>query len=145
MGYPDQTSGLVFEVLREANLARLPLFKNKQGKLAHSKPDGSDWSLREWSDAVTGEHGELANLLKKLHRGDTGEVQQFTITNETDRKEVAKEIADVAIYLDILAYRCGVDLGSAIISKFNEVSKRVEVPVFLSSSGRFVNEESLDA
>jgi hypothetical protein len=44
MGYG--TNGLTFNALRGANAARLPQFKNKHGELAHSKPDGSDWTPR---------------------------------------------------------------------------------------------------
>ena len=109
---------LTFDELRLANIKRLPEFKTKQGKPAHSEPDGSDWSLGEWVCAVTGEMGELANLIKKVRRGD--------ITLEESMQEIADELADTVTYLDILAFRCGVDLGEAVISKFNRVSERVE-------------------
>lgn len=38
---------LTFAELREANIARLPQFKNKHGEPAHSQPDGSDWSISD--------------------------------------------------------------------------------------------------
>lgn len=50
--------GLSFNTLRGANKARLPQFKNAKGELAHSEPDGSDWTLGEWCTAVAGELGE---------------------------------------------------------------------------------------
>jgi NTP pyrophosphatase (non-canonical NTP hydrolase) len=111
------TAGLTFDALREANLARLPQFKNARGEPAHSEPDGSDWSLSAWSNAVLGELGEAANLIKKIERGD--------LTLDEARPALAKEFADVATYLDILAYRAGVDLGDATVAKWNEVSARV--------------------
>lgn len=114
---------LSFTALRVANTQRLPLFKNKHGQLAHSKPDGSDWSPAQWLQAVTGELGEYANLRKKFERGD--------VDAETFKIEAGKELADVTIYLDILAKQLGVDLGEAVRSKFNEVSKRVGCEVFL--------------
>lgn len=114
---------LTFDDLRAANLKRLPLFKNSRGEVAHSEADGSDWSNGEWLTAVCGELGELANLVKKVRRGD------FTI--EEARADLAKELADVQIYLDILAFRLGVDLGQATVEKFNEVSRRVGVDVKL--------------
>lgn len=114
---------MTFAVLREANVARLPRFKNKHGEPAHSQPDGSDWSLATWSNAVLGELGEAANLIKKIERGD--------ITLEAARPELAKEFADVATYLDILAFRAGVDLGQAVVDKFNEVSERVGAGVHI--------------
>lgn len=118
-----QHSTLTFAQLRGANTARLPQFKNAKGKPAHSEVDGSDWSLNDWMTAVAGEVGETANLLKKVRRGD--------MSLDEARDELAKEIADIAIYLDILAFRCGIDLDRAIRLKFNTVSKRVGSNVFL--------------
>jgi NTP pyrophosphatase (non-canonical NTP hydrolase) len=118
---------LTFEELRAANVARLPLFKNSQGLPAHSKPDGSDWSDAQWLGAVLGELGEYANLRKKYDRGDIGPV--------TFLDEAAKELADIQTYLDILAFRLGIDLGAATRAKFNQVSKRVQADVFLGTYG----------
>lgn len=114
---------LTFAQLRAANRARLPLFKNRRGEPAHSEPDGSDWLLSAWSNAVCGELGEAANLIKKIERGD--------MTLDEARAELGKELADVVTYLDILAFRAGVDLGAATIAKFNEVSERVGCDVTL--------------
>lgn len=110
-------SNLTFDKLRKANIARLPLFKNAKGGAAHSEPDGSDWSLAQWSNAVLGELGEAANIIKKVDRGD--------MTLEEALPSLAKEFADVQTYLDILAFRAGVDLGQATIDKWNEVSARI--------------------
>lgn len=125
MGY--LTDGLTFNTLREANKRRLPTFKNAQGDPAHSEPDGSDWALSAWCNAVTGELGEAANLIKKIERGD--------ITLDMAREDLAKEFADVVTYLDLLAFRAGVDLGLATIDKFNEVSRRVGSPVRILEDG----------
>lgn len=115
--------GLTFAALRRANIARLPLFRNKLGDLAHRKAegahsvDGSDWSPAQWLQAVVGEIGEYANLRKKHERGD--------VDAETFKVEAGKELADVVIYLDILAKQLGIDLGFAATQKFNEVSDRI--------------------
>lgn len=125
---------LTFEELRRANRARVGQFKNKHGQLAHTEPDGSDWSPAQWLQALTGELGEYANLRKKYERGD--------LTAAEFEAEAAKELADVQTYLDLLAQRCldnthgevhcsGIDLGKATAAKFNEVSRRVGVNVFL--------------
>ena len=74
--------------LRAANVERLPLFKNREGKPAHSKPDGSDWSPAMWLVAMMGEVGELGEA-----------------TNGGNPHEIAKESADVLTYLDIFALR----------------------------------------
>lgn len=127
MGY--MTDGLTFNGLREANIARLPEFKNSKGQPAHSEPDGSDWNLAQWCNAVTGELGEAANLIKKIDRGD------FTL--EEIRDLLAKELADVATYLDILALRAGINLGKATMDKFNEVSIRVKSNIRLGAEGYY--------
>src|ERR1700677_1130800 len=121
---------LTFATLRQANLHRLPQFKNKHGKLAHSKADGSDWSPADWLQAVVGELGEYANKRKKFQRGDIGGAE-FLV-------EAADELADVMIYLDILAYRVGVDLGVAVVDKFNRVSDRVKATTKIADSGEYM-------
>lgn len=113
---------LTFNALRAANIARIPLFRDANGKLCHNH-DGSDWSASDWMMALVGELGELANFLKKVKRGDYSEHDDGVMAH------VAKELADVQIYLDILAFRLGVDLGRATLEKFNEVSERVKCDV----------------
>ena len=125
MGY--MTDGLTFNTLRDANKARLPTFKNKHGLPAHSEPDGSDWSPAQWLQAMVGELGEYANFRKKFERGD--------ITEAEFQEAAAKELADVQIYLDLLAFRLGIDLGRATLEKFNEVSVRVHSPVHIRDDG----------
>jgi NTP pyrophosphatase (non-canonical NTP hydrolase) len=111
------TNGLSFNTLRQANIKRLPTFKNKKGELAHSKPDGSDWTPAQWLQAVAGEVGEYANLRKKFERGDIDEAEFLA--------EAKKELADIVTYLDILAFQLKIDLGNAVKEKFNEISKKV--------------------
>lgn len=89
-------------VFRQANRLRIPQFKNAQGNAAHSQADGSDWSLGDWVTATLGELGEATNLLKKIRRGD--------YDLDYIRPELAKELADVITYLDILAMQINVDL-----------------------------------
>lgn len=130
---------LTFTALREANVARLPQFRNALGELSHSKADGSGWTPAQWMQAVIGELGEYANFRKKYERGDMS-LGEFAV-------HARKEIADVQTYLDILARRCldsregvphpvGVDLGEATRDKFNEVSIRVGSNVFLDKEER---------
>jgi NTP pyrophosphatase (non-canonical NTP hydrolase) len=123
---------LSFNVLREANRRRAPMYRNAKGQFT----DGKDWSHNDWMCALVGEVGELANILKKVHRGDFTFDEVFI--------DVRKELADIACYVDMLADACDVDLGEAVIDKFNEVSKRVNVPIKIDMSGRFVYNEDLD-
>lgn len=125
-------SELTFDSLREANVLRLPQFKNAKGALAHSKPDGSDWSPNDWLTAICGELGELANVLKKLRRGDK--------SADELRQAISDEIADVQIYLDLLAYQFRIDLGQATVDKFNEVSERVGAKIVFNADGAYVYE-----
>ena len=123
---------LTFDQLRSANVARIPRFRNKKGQICHNA-DGSDWTAADWLMAVTGELGELANLLKKIRRGD------FTENDPGVVDEVAKELADVQTYLDILAFRCGIDLGDATTRKFNAVSDRVNAAIYIAGDGEIID------
>lgn len=118
---------LTFDDLRAANVARIPKFKNAKGKICHNE-DGSDWTVADWLMAVTGELGELANKCKKIRRGDYSENDEGVLD------DIASEVADVQIYLDLLAHRMGIDLAHAVICKFNEVSDRVGCGIYLKPS-----------
>jgi NTP pyrophosphatase (non-canonical NTP hydrolase) len=113
---------LGFNELRAANLQRCRQFRNGQGDLCH--PNGvDDWDSSKWLQAFIGEVGELANILKKVERGD--------ITLEESMPSIEKEYADSMIYLDLWAARNGVNLARAVVDKFNEVSRRVKSDVML--------------
>ncbi len=114
-------NNLSFNTLRKANIIRLPLFKNNKGELAHDSDDGSDWSDAEWLEAIVGELGEYANLKKKVRRGD--------VSFEDSKEKLSFELADVVIYLDILAHRLGIDLGRAVVDKFNKKSEENLIPI----------------
>jgi NTP pyrophosphatase (non-canonical NTP hydrolase) len=122
---------LSFFALREANLARLPLFKNAQGRPAHpvdgSLPHGFDWSLTDWMTAVAGETGELANVVKKVRRGD--------MTMNEARAKLAQEAADIVIYLDLFAYRAGFRLDLAVQDTWNNKSRELDLGVRLNHNG----------
>lgn len=106
------TRELTFNALRAASAAR-----------EHAFPDCSDWEPNDWFTAFAGEVGEAGNILKKIRRKD------FTL--DEARVILAKELADAQIYLDWLAWSCGIDLAEATIQKFNEVSDAKGVDVKL--------------
>lgn len=114
---------LTFYMLRSANNARLPQFRNNKGEVAHDKADGSDWSLNDWMVATLGELGESANVLKKVRRGD--------LTLDEARPMLEQEFADVVIYLDIMSKQAGIDLSDAVVKTFNIKSEKVGSPVRL--------------
>ena len=59
--------------------------------------------------ALAGEVGELANVVKKLERGDMSYAEALAL--------VEKEAADVLIYLLKLSYQTGIDLETAFVEK----------------------------
>jgi len=94
--------------LRNANVTRLDL--QVCSKVDHT------WIPAQWMNALVGEIGEAANFIKKVDRGDS--------TIDETRNDIAKELADAQMYLDLLAYKLDIDLSQATADKFNEVSDR---------------------
>lgn len=117
MGYG--TNGLTFNTLRDASQKRLD--SDKYAKCQ------TEWEAAHWMQALLGELGELANISKKIDRGD------FLLTDV--QQDVADELADIQTYLDLLAAYFGIDLGKATVSKFNEVSKRIGSRVYIGPDG----------
>lgn len=80
-----------------------------------------NWSEAEWMNALVGEVGEAANLIKKkYHRGE-----------EIDKRAIADELADAMCYLTLLAEKMEIDLEEATIRKFNEVSERIGSSIYI--------------
>lgn len=82
-------------------------------------PNAGDWDLPRWGNAVAGECGEMCNIIKKIDRGD------FNDNPEAGKEALEKEIADVLIYLDLLANKAGLDLQTSVVNKFNEKSEEI--------------------
>lgn len=103
-------------------------------------PDGfnhalSSWSLSDWFTATTGELGEAANIAKKLNRVRDG-IPGNAETPEQLRQNLADELADTFIYLDLLSQSQGIDLAEAVTRKFNRTSEKVGSCVRLGKNGR---------
>lgn len=112
------SADLTFPILRAANVSRC----------ARWHPRGlNEWSLSDWACATGGELGEAMNIVKKLNRERDG-IAGNTLSEDELHCELADELADVAIYLDIWAASEGIDLGAAIASKFNRTSEKVGFP-----------------
>ena len=69
--------------------------------------------------AISGEAGELANLYKKLWRGDGVDVEEFG-------QKVRMEVADIYTYLRHLSDELGFDLDDAAEEKAAIVEKRLQ-------------------
>lgn len=106
--FKEIKTNLTFEMLKVANL------KRSTEKVFPSH----DWSLAQWACAMAGEAGEACNVVKKMFRGD------FDMREKEAKEALAKELADTVIYVDLLAQKAGINLGTAIIDKFNEVSNK---------------------
>ena len=83
-----------------------------------------DWSLSDWMTATAGELGEAANIAKKLNRVRDGIVGNSE-TPEQLRSNLADEIADTYIYLDLLAQSQGINIEDAIVNKFRKTSEKI--------------------
>lgn len=113
-------SQLSFAAFRVANVARCLRW--------HPLGIGS-WSPSDWLTATMGELGELAGEVKMLNRerdGLVGNKENFTPDERKRRME--NEAADVVTYLDLFCAERDIDLGAAIVRKFNAVSERVGFP-----------------
>jgi len=82
------------------------------------------WSLSDWMTATAGELGEAANVVKKLNRVRDG-IPGNAETPEQLRQMLADEIADVAIYLDLMAQAAGFDLETIRAAKFARTSRKI--------------------
>jgi NTP pyrophosphatase (non-canonical NTP hydrolase) len=109
----DQPNELTFKTFRQANVMRCRKWH----------PGGiNSWSTSDWLTALVGEVGEFASLVKMMNRERDGlPGNKFSPT----KKQFADELADIQTYLDLLAASLDIDLDSAVVEKFNEVSQRV--------------------
>jgi NTP pyrophosphatase (non-canonical NTP hydrolase) len=117
---------LSFGLLRSVNFSRA-------GRWHPGFPQDDLWSGADWSNAMCGEAGEAANVVKKLRRYETGTEGKNDPPRDQLVAMLADECADTVIYLDLLAAKYGIDLGAAVIHKFNLVSNREGFPEHLRS------------
>lgn len=108
---------LTFKQFSEANAQRAPGFTNSKGEKF------GEFTPLEVCGCAAGEMGELANLVKKVRRGD------FAIDDV--RQKIADEVGDTVTYLAILCNKLDIDFGEACRVKFNAVSDRVKSEVKL--------------
>lgn len=82
------------------------------------------WTLSDWLTAAAGELGEAANAIKKLNRVRDG-IPGNTETPDQLRLALADELADTAIYLDLLAQAAGFDLEEIREARFQATSRKI--------------------
>ena len=76
---------------------------------------------------LAGEVGELCNVIKKLERERLG-----LPGSRATEEDLAAEMADVIIVLDLIAARFDVDLERAVVRKFNATSDKLRLNTKLS-------------
>ena len=109
---------LSFRVLRDANVSRCV------NGFKHSL---ESWSVAEWTNAMCGEAGEAANIAKKMlrHRDGVAGNKGADTDLAALRLKLARELADVVIYLDLVAASQGIDLGETVRETFNNKSAEI--------------------
>lgn len=119
---PKEAMSLTIKHITEVNMLR-------GGRWHHGFPwDNSEWSGADWSNAMCGEAGEAANVVKKMRRFETGVANAGDPSYPELHQMLAHEIADVFLYLNLLATYYGIDMEAAIIEKFNIVSEKQGFP-----------------
>lgn len=93
------------------------------------------WTGADWSNAMNGEAGEVANVVKKLRRLDFDLTQAAGDTREGLLAKLAMEIGDTFMYLDLLAQHYGLELARCVVDTFNRVSVREGFPERLAAAG----------
>ncbi len=95
---------------------------------------GEPWTASDWSNALAGETGELCNIVKKVRRHEThvDRIATGQSYNTPGMDEliprIRDEIADVFLYLDLVANHFGLELEDCIFPKFNRVSEAQGFP-----------------
>ncbi|MBI1261281.1 MAG: nucleotide pyrophosphohydrolase [Rhizobiales bacterium] len=98
-----------FTTLRAANEARQKEW-DKGAKI--------DLSYR--GNEMAGETGEACNIIKKLERERLG-----IVGSRATLEQLAEELADVIICVDLIAMSVGINMEAAVRSKFNVTSEKV--------------------
>jgi NTP pyrophosphatase (non-canonical NTP hydrolase) len=120
---------LTFSRLREVNIARAKRWHpHFGGDFARPNFPRDEWTGADWSNAMCGEAGEAANVVKKLRRYECGLKGALDPRPDELRAALAEEIADVVTYADLLAAYYGIDVDEAVATKFNKVSERQGFP-----------------
>lgn len=118
----DKKDTLGFDELRATNVTRCEVTFHPL----------NEWSPTDWATALAGETGEACNEVKELRRLDGADKSEDTPARRAQIKQkIGAELADTIIYADLLAARLEIDLGKAVIKKFNEVSERRGSPLRL--------------
>lgn len=104
-----------FNRLRVANIARNKVW-NPNNLL----------SLSFRGNELAGEVGEACNIIKKIDREILG-----LVGSRANESQLAEELADIVMCVDLIAMQMSIDLRSAIAAKFNKTSDERGLPTRL--------------
>jgi NTP pyrophosphatase (non-canonical NTP hydrolase) len=108
-----------FDQLRQANADR---------QQEWDKAGGISLSYR--GNELAGEVGEACNVLKKIERERLGiRGSRATVA------QLAEELADVLICVDLIALHEGIDLWHAVAAKFNQTSEKYGLSTRICEGG----------
>lgn len=89
---------------------------------------GDQITMAYRGNELAGEVGEACNIIKKLERERLG-----IRGSRATLADLADELADVAVCLDLIAMKAGIDLDAATREKFNRTSRKVGLTVFMKT------------
>lgn len=91
-------------------------FQRLNAKRCREAFDESLHDVPFFTIAITGEAGEMANIVKKVLRGD--------LTLQSARFDILNELADIITYCDLMITKLEANTQQTLMSKFNIVSER---------------------
>ncbi len=91
-------------------------YQRETTKLRFHNEKGKIESLTVWALGVAGEGGEVADIIKKILRGD------FTLEEKTE--DLKKEIGDVLWYLSQIAHELDVDFADVAQMNLDKLNSR---------------------
>lgn len=115
-----KSDDLSLSELRDANIRR-----------ANEFIPMSKWTLDQRLTELVEEVGELAGRLKRLNRMDEGMYHRSDVSRADLMEQMADELADVQITLDLFGAKAGIDLACAVRKKFNKTSAKHGLSVYL--------------
>jgi NTP pyrophosphatase (non-canonical NTP hydrolase) len=108
---------LSFNTLRSANNVR---------QKEWDPSDAIDLAYR--GNELAGEVGEACNVIKKIARERLG-----IRGSRATKSDLASELADAIICIDLIAMMENIDLGLAVAIKFNGTSAKYELSTFIGA------------
>lgn len=121
---------LTFKTFQIRNRIRCSTIQGSQSLKGGIRHFSENWDLSDWALAINGEAGELANLVKKLRRGDFSHMIGDPLDTVPDgsevdvREQLGQELADIITYCDLMLSALGMDTGLTVEGKFLMVSER---------------------